>query len=126
MAKSGKDASIKIGAVAINGLNDLSITVNGETIDVTTFASGGWIEKIQGLKSAELSISGFSLSSDAGQTAVATSLLDGTVVTMEALVDGTNGWTGDFLPVSIEEGASPSGEITYSASFESSGAITQV
>src|SRR5690348_4670846 len=46
-AVSGKSAVVKIGAATILGLNDAKITINGDTIDVTNFASGGWIEKIQ-------------------------------------------------------------------------------
>lgn len=126
MAKSGQNAVVNIDSTPVNGLNDATITVNGEVIDVTTFASGGWIEKIQGLKSAELSLAGFTESADAGQTAVNSAILAGTIVTMETLLDGVTGWTGDFLVTSIEQGATPSGEITYSASMESTGAITQV
>jgi TP901-1 family phage major tail protein len=126
MAVSGQDASITVGGTDVLGMNELSVTVNGETIDVTTFASGGWMEKIQGLKSAELSISGFWLASDTGQDALRTALLNGTAVTMQALLDGTNGWTGDFLVTSVEESSPVADAITLSVSFESSGAITEV
>lgn len=126
-ASAGKNASFKIGANAIGGLNDGNITINGETIDVTTFASGGWIEKIQGLKSAEISLSGFWLSDDTnGQTALRTALLDGTTVTMNALLDGTNGWTGSFYVTSFEAGAAVDGEVSASISLESTGAVAVV
>lgn len=126
-AVAGKGASFKVGANAIGGLNEGTITINGETIDVTTFLSGGWIEKIQGLKSAEISLSGFWLPDDAnGQTALRTSFLAGTPSTLSALLDGTNGWTGDFLMTSLEIGAAVDGEVSISMSFESTGAITVV
>lgn len=126
-ATAGKGAVFKVAAATILGLNEGSITINGETIDVTTFASGGWIEKMQGLKSAEISLSGFYLSTDAtGQTALRAALLNGTSVTMSALLDGTTGWTGSFLVTSFEDGAAVDGEVSRSISLESTGAITAV
>lgn len=125
MATAGKSASFKLGSNAIGGLNEGSITVNGETIDVTTFASGGWIERIQGLKSAEISISGFWLNTDTnGQTKLRTDFLSGTAVTMSALLDGTAGWTGSFHVTSLEYGAAVDGEVSFSCSLESTGAVT--
>jgi predicted secreted protein len=131
MAVAGKNASFEIvsgtTAYAIQGLNNGSITVNGETIDVTTFASGGWIEKIKGLGSAEISLEGFWLAGDTnGQDALRSALLNGTTATMKALLDGTSGWTGDFLVTSFEDGAEVSGEVSRSMSLESTGAITVV
>jgi len=126
-AVAGKTSSFKVGANAIGGLNEGSITINGETIDITTFLSGGWIEKMQGLKSAEISLSGFWLSADTnGQTALRTSFLAGTASTLSALLDGSNGWTGSFLMTSLEIGAAVDGEVSISMSFESTGEITVV
>ena len=126
-AAAGKNAIFKVGATAIVGLNDGSVKVNGETIDVTTFASGGWVQKIQGLKSAEISLSGFFEPTDTtGQVALRTALLNGTTQTINALMDGTIGWTGTFLVSGFETGASPSGEVSVSISLESTGAVTVV
>lgn len=127
MAVAGKSAVFKIGANTIQGLNEGTITINGETIDVTTFASGGWVEKLQGLKSAEISLSGFYLSTDTnGQTAMRTALLNGTTVSMSALLDGTTGWSGSFFVTSFEDGAAVDGEVSRSISLESTGAISAV
>lgn len=127
MAVAGKNAKITVGGADVKGLNSAKFTVNGDTIDVTTFLSGGWIEKIQGLKSAEMSIEGFWLSDDTtGQTVLRDALMNGTSVTMQALFDGTAGWTGSFLVTSFEDGASVDGEVTRSISLESTGAITTV
>ena len=41
MALAGKNARVKIGANDVSGLNEATITINGELIDVTTFLSGG-------------------------------------------------------------------------------------
>lgn len=125
MATAGKSAVFKIGANTIQGLNDGSISVNGESIDVTTFASGGWITRIAGLKSAEISLSGFLETGDTnGQTAIRTALINGTSVTCSALMDGTAGWTGSFLVTSFEVSAAVDGEVGVSISLESTGAVT--
>jgi len=126
MAKAGKNAVVKIGANSIQGLAEATITINGELIDVTTFLSGGWMEKIQGLKSASLSLSGFWLDDDTtGQDLLQAALLAGTSVTMIVLNDGTNGWTGDFMISSMEMGAAVAGAVTNSIALESTGAVTK-
>lgn len=127
MAAAGRNAVFKVGPTAIVGLNDGSVKVNRETIDVTTFASGGWVAKISGLGSAEISLSGFFEPTDTtGQVALRTALLNGTTQSISALMDGTVGWTGTFLVTGFETGASPSGEVSVSISLESTGAITVV
>lgn len=127
MAVAGKNAKVTVAGADVKGLNSADITINGDTIDVTTFLSGGWIEKIQGLKSAELSIEGFYLSDDTtGQTALRTALLNGDPVDMQTLLDGTTGWSGSFLVTSFEDSASVDGEVGRSISLESTGAITAV
>lgn len=127
MAKAAKDAIFKIGANTVGGLNEGTITLNGETIDVTTFASGGWIEKIQGLKSAEVSLSGFWLTTDTnGQTALTTAYMNGTSIALSCLFDGTSGWSGNFLVASAEIGAGVKDSVTFSCSLESTGAIAKV
>lgn len=125
MAEKGQNFRIAVGANNVQGLNDGSITINGETIDVTTFLSGGWVEKIQGLKSAEISMSGFYLDDDTnGQVALRNALINGTELTMTVTVDGTNGWTGDFLVKSFDGSASVADAVNTSISLESTGAIT--
>lgn len=127
MSVAGKNAVFKVGANTIQDLNEGSITINGELIDVTNFASGGWISKMQGLKSAELSFSGFWITTDTtGQTALTTGLTAGTAVACSALFDGTAGWSGNFMVASLEIGASVADAVSVSFSLESTGALTKV
>lgn len=124
-AAAGKAAVIKVAAATIQGLNDAKITINGETIDTTDFASSGWLKKILGLKSAEGSVAGFFDAADTtGQTVLRAALLSGTAQTMTFLPDGTNGYTGSFLVTKLELGATVAGEVSVAFSFESTGAIT--
>lgn len=127
MAIAGKNAVFKIGANTIQDLNEGSVTVNGETIEISVFAGGGWVQKIQGLKSADISISGYFSTTDTnGQLKLRTDFLAGVPTTMSALLDGTVGWTGSFLVTSLEYSASASDMVSFSASLESTGAITVV
>lgn len=122
MAVAGKNSRFKIGTADIKGLNSGTITLNGESIDVTTFLSGGWIERIQGLKSAELSLEGFWVGDDpSGQGALVDALISGESVTVDSLLDGANGWRGAFLVASAEFGAAVDGEVSASISLESTG-----
>jgi len=125
MSLAAKNLRIKTGSNAITGLNDASFNINGETIEVTTFESAGWKERIAGLKDFSMSLSGFYEKDDAdGQGALKTALLNGTSVPVDYLVDGSSGFRGDYLVTSMETGASPSGEVTVSFSLESTGALT--
>ncbi len=127
MSLPGKNARVKIGANTVQGLNDASFSANGETLDVTTFESNGWKEKIQGLKEFNLSVSGFYEPTDAnGQVVLRDAWLNGTEPTVDYLVDGTVGFRGTYLVTSMEMGASASGEVSVSFELESTGALTLV
>lgn len=127
MATAGKSTVIKIGANAVQGLNSGNLTLNGELMDVTTFASGGWIEKQQGLKSAEVGLEGFWMTTDTnGQTALTTAYTNGTTVSLSTLFDGTAGWSGSFHVASLEISSEVSGTVGFSCSLESTGALTKV
>lgn len=59
MAKqNGTKLKILSDGVAISNLTDVTMEVDGATIDVTTKDSSGWKEILPGLKSAKLSGSG--------------------------------------------------------------------
>lgn len=47
-------------------MRDTTLTVNQEPIDVTSYATNGWLEYIVGLRSWEASTSGLYISSDEG------------------------------------------------------------
>ena len=122
----GKNAVIKTGATAINGLNDAQIGFDGALIDASTFSDSGWMKKIQGLKSGKLSLSGFHIASDTGQSALYTAWANGTNVSVTYLPDGTNGWTFDYKVASLNIGAAVAGEVSYSCELESDGAVSVV
>ena len=126
MAISGKNTRVLLNGTTLGGINEASITLNGETIDVTTFLSGGFVKKIRGLTSADLSLSGFTIPSDTEQVELITAFLAGDDVTLQVLFDGTVGYEGDFLSSSIDQGSTVSGEVTFSVSLESNGAITVI
>ncbi|ATW27946.1 phage tail tube protein [Candidatus Formimonas warabiya] len=127
MALAGKSAVVKSGANIINGLKEVKFTANGENIEVTTFQSAGWREKLQGLKDVALSLTGFYLPADTnGQVAIRTAWLNGTTISLTYLVDGTVGFTGTYLVTSFEIGSVVEGELSVAIELESTGALTLV
>jgi hypothetical protein len=54
------DATIHTDGVDLTGVaNNVTVNAEGEDLDVTTFASGGWREKINGMKTVSLDVGGF-------------------------------------------------------------------
>jgi len=54
------DATIYVDGVDLTGVsNQVTLNAEGEDLDVTTFASGGWRTRIGGLKTANLDLAGF-------------------------------------------------------------------
>lgn len=122
----GKNAVIKQGATAINGLNDAGISFDGALIDGTTFSDGGWKKQLQGLKSGKLSLSGFYKGIDTGQVALYNAWANGSNVSVTYLPDGINGWTFDYKVSSMNMGAAVAGEVSVSYELESDGAVSVV
>lgn len=129
MAISGRNSRVKIGSVIIADLNDASFAINGETIDVTTFDSSGWRKKLSSFVDAAISLSGFYKPDDtAGQVALRTAVLNGTVVNdFTFLADKdvpTSGFKCNARVTSFEVSASVGGAVALSISLESDGPIT--
>ena len=122
MALAGKHAVVKIGADTVLGINDATFTINGEIVDVTAFDSGGWRRRLQNLRDASISISGFYDPADTtGQVAIRTAILtqdkieDLTVLADEA--DATSGFTCDAYIESFEISPSVEGAVPVSISM---------
>lgn len=125
MALPGKNAKVKIGVNDVKGLNEATFTANGENIEVSTFDSDGWRERMQGLKDFTMSLTGYYDPTDTnGQVAIRTAWLNGDDVTVDYLVDGTNGFSGAYKVASCEITAAAAGEVAVTFELESNGALT--
>ena len=117
----GRAATLTWGGAAIAGVQEKSIAINGEPIDVSDDDSAGYRELLadHGEKSVDVSLSG---------------LTDGTVL-KEAMVNGDEvkalvlTWpdgstlTGDFMIASYSETGNYKGASTFEAELQSTGAF---
>lgn len=126
---AGKNVTFSLNTTAIGAfLSNVSLTRNGDTLDVTTFGDSDR-EFIQGLRSATITISGyFDPTASTGPDAVlATSFADADGVAF-SLVFGTGTtvtYAGSCLVASYETTAAVDGLIAFSASLTATGAITR-
>lgn len=126
LLKIGTDGS----EVAIPDQTEGSISINMETRDITTKDSSGYRELLEGVRSASLSVSG--LVDDDGSGGAGSdlfSVLNGRAAThiIFGLDSGDDyHYECDAFCTSLEVSAATEDNVTYSATFEITGGITEV
>lgn len=130
-AQKGADLLMKIGGgspvtyTTIAGLRSTSITVNDEAVDVTNKDSAGNRTLLPDGGIYSVSISGSGVFTDvAVEATLRTAAGAATFSSYQFLVPSFATYTGSFMVTSLEYAGEYNGEVTYSCSFESSGAIT--
>lgn len=132
-AIAGKSVVVKVSATAMGTytqtctLNDVTFTIEGDNLDVTTFCNT-YMNRIQGLKDTSFNMGGFYDPTDTnGQVVILNALLNSQgVIFIQFLPDGTNGWQLALLVSSFEISATADGFVEVSIDFEGTGAITAV
>ena len=121
---------LSIGGTALPDQTEGSISISMETRDITTKDSNGFRELLEGVRSGSISVSG--LVDDDGAGGAGADLfasLNGRAAV--SIVFGLDGATDDYnyscnaFCTSLEVSASTEDNVTYSASFEITGAITE-
>jgi TP901-1 family phage major tail protein len=130
-AQKGRSLLMKVGSgspvtyTTIGGMRSTSIAINDETVDVTNKDSG--INRVLlangGITSMAVSGSGV-FTDSATEALVRTSMAASSFSAYQFLIPDFGTYTGTFQLVSLEYAGEYNGEVTYSFSFESSGAIT--
>jgi len=122
---------LSIGGTALPDQTEGSISISMETRDITTKDSAGWRELAEGLRSGSISVSG--LVDDDGSGGAGGTLFSTLSARSEvALVFGFDDATDDYnytcqaYCTSVEVSAATEDNVSYSATFEIDGAITQV
>jgi len=128
MAFPGKHAGVYIGNNLVQEINEATFTINGEIVDISSFDSGGWRERLLNLRDATITISGFYVPSDTnGQAALRTALLTQALVEdVKVLADvntATSGFICDAYVESFEISAAVEGAVTVSITLQSTGQI---
>lgn len=133
-AQNGKDLLVKIDMTgdglfeAAAGLRATRISLNAETVDVTSLEStGGWRELLGGAGVKTAAISGSGVFKDAATDERARQIFfDGETPGFQVIVPGLGTLQGPFQITSIEYAGSHNGEATYELSMASAGALTFV
>lgn len=127
LLKIGSDGS----EVALPDQTEGSISLNLETRDITTKDSSGYRELLEGVRSGSISVSGLVDDDGAGGAgADLFAVLDGRSTTH--IIFGLDAATDDYhyecdaFCTSLEVGGGTEDNVTYSATFEITGAITEV
>ena len=109
----------------IGGLRSTSLTINNESVDVTNKDSSNQRTMLAAAGVQSISVSGSGVFTDAAsETTIKTNVLADTIDNYQFLVPDFGTFTGGFQVTSVEYAGEFNGEVTYSMSFESSGAIT--
>ncbi len=122
---------LKVATVTLPDQTEGSISISMETRDITTKDSTGYRELLGGLKSGSISVSGL-VDEDGAGGAGGTLFNTLDARTAVALVFGFDDTSDDYnytcngLCTSLEVSGSTEDNVTYSATFEITGAITQV
>lgn len=134
-AQKGKDLLLKLfdpaanaGAgdyVNVGGFRSNNFTINGENIDITSKDSNGFREILAGagIRSISASGSGVFMSDDALKQ-VNAAVLSGAVENWQIIAPGMGTYEGPFALSSLEMSGEHNGEMTYTISLESAGAVT--
>jgi TP901-1 family phage major tail protein len=121
---------LSIGGTALPDQTEGSISISMETRDITTKDSNGFRELLEGVRSGSISVSG--LVDDDGAGGAGADLfasLNGRaavsiVFGLDSALDDYN-YSCNAFCTSLEVSAATEDNVTYSASFEITGAITE-
>ena len=133
-AQNGKDLLVKIDMTGDGlfetaaGLRATRLSLNAETVDVTSLDStGGWRELLGGAGVKTAAISGSGVFKDADTDERARQIFfDGETPDFQVIVPGFGTIEGPFQITSIDYAGSHNGEATYDLSLASAGALTFV
>ncbi len=132
--QSGKDLLIKVDMVGdgqfqtLAGLRATRISLNAETVDVTSLEStGGWRELLAGAGVKTAAISGSGVFRDAATDLRARQIFfDAEMPDFQVVVPDFGVIEGAFQITSIEYAGSHNGEATFEMSMASAGALSFV
>jgi len=126
---NGTNLGVYIGGTLIAAATDCSLSLNMETIDITTKDSAGYRELLGGLRSGSISVSGLIDYQDGANQDV-TDLYDAwegrTALTLKfsSEITGDESYTATGFLTSLEQSGGTEDTATYSATFELSGEVT--
>ena len=125
MAEKGLSFLLKLAGTAIGGMRSTAMTINGEEVDITNKGSTGqWRELLAGAGVVSMSISASGVFIDNNNVITCRGYSIGRTLN-EFVLEFESGdtYTGDFQIGNFEHAGDYNGEVTYSMTLESSGAV---
>ena len=122
---------LSVAGTALADQTEGSISISMETRDITTKDSAGYRELLEGVRSGSISVSGL-VDDDGSGGAGGTLFTTLAARTSVALIFGFDDASDDYnytcagFCTSLEVSGATEDNVTYSATFEITGAITQV
>lgn len=130
-AQKGSSLLLKIGSgspvsyATVGGLRSTSITLNDEAVDVTNKDSAGVRTLLAQGGVNSMSVSGSGVFTDAASEATLRSAFNAaTFSSFQIIIPELGTYTGSFMVASLEYAGEYNGEVTYSVTLESSGAVS--
>ena len=123
-AIKGLDVLIKVGSTVVGGQRNASLEMSAETIDTTVKSTGGWAAKIPGIKSWTSSCDGVYFVDDAGLEAAQAAFMNGTEVKLDFSNSSGLAYSGQAVITSMSVEAGQEDIVSYTISFEGTGALT--
>ena len=111
--------------VTVGGLRSTSITLNDEAVDVTNKDSSGNRTLLADGGVHSVSVSGSGVFTDAAsETTLKDAMNAAAFKSFQVIIPDFGTYAGAFMVASLEYAGEFNGEVTYSVTLESSGAIT--
>ena len=131
-AQKGRALLMKLGNsgspetfTTIGGMRSTSISINDETVDITNKDSGTARTLLANGGILSMSVCGSGVFTDsASEATLQGDMNQATLTNYQFLIPDFGTYTGAFQLTSLEYAGEYNGEVTYSFTFESSGAIT--
>lgn len=131
-AQKGRDLLLKVDATGsgafetVAGLRATRLSLNAETVDVTTADSiGNWRELLAGAGVRSAAVSGSGIFKDAASDAVLRQVFfDGSAPAFELVIPDFGVISGPFQVTSLEYAGEYDGEATFEISLVSAGALS--
>lgn len=125
---NGTNLGVYISGTIIAAAQDVSLSLNMETIDVTTKDSSGWRELLAGVRSGSMSCSGLIDYGSANKDTLDLWAAFDNRTLLSLKFDDTGGgaeFSASGYLTSLEQSGGTEDTATFSATFELTGTITQ-
>lgn len=118
------NGAVPVAYATVAGLRTTQLSINGESVVVTSKDSGGWRELLSGAGVRSVSVSGAGVfTGSAAEARLKANALAGTIDDYRLSFESGESMTGRFLVTRLDYAGDYNGERSYTLSLESSGPV---